>query len=137
GSHDHLPHGPLPGVLKTRRLGYDGKGQRVLRTLDEAGRAFAALGGVPQILEQLVEFDRELSIVGVRAADGDVSAYPLVENHHRDGILRLTHAPAAGVTSGLQDVAERWLRLVMERLDYVGVLALELFQEGDRLLANE
>jgi 5-(carboxyamino)imidazole ribonucleotide synthase len=134
--HD-VAAGPLPGVLKTRRLGYDGKGQRVLRQAGDATGAFDALGSVPQILEQLIEFDRELSIVGVRSMAGDVAAYPLVENHHRDGILRVTHAPAPNLKAELQEQAERWLRLILERLDYVGVMAVELFQAGDRLLANE
>jgi 5-(carboxyamino)imidazole ribonucleotide synthase len=124
-------------VLKTRRLGYDGKGQRVLREACEAEGAFAALGNVQMILEGLVEFDRELSIVAVRAADGEVACYPLVENHHREGILRITHAPAPEAGRALQELAERYARQVLERLGYVGVLALELFQVGDRLLANE
>jgi 5-(carboxyamino)imidazole ribonucleotide synthase len=89
------------------------------------------------ILEGLVEFDRELSIVAVRAGDGEVACYPLVENHHREGILRITHAPAQEAGAELQELAERYARLVLERLRYVGVLALELFQVGDRLLANE
>ena len=137
GSQAELDGGPLPGVLKTRRLGYDGKGQRVLREAGDAEGAFAALGEVPLILEGLVEFDRELSIVAVRAADGEVACYPLVENHHREGILRITHAPAPEAGAALQELAERYARLVLERLEYVGVLALELFQVGDRLLANE
>jgi 5-(carboxyamino)imidazole ribonucleotide synthase len=137
GSQAELEAGPFPGVLKTRRLGYDGKGQRVLLGGGEAAGAFAALEEVPLILEGLVEFDRELSIVAVRAADGGVACYPLVENHHREGILRITHAPAPGTGAALQDLAERYARLVLERLEYVGVLALELFQVGDRLLANE
>jgi 5-(carboxyamino)imidazole ribonucleotide synthase len=129
--------GELPAVLKTRRLGYDGKGQLVLREAAQAAGAFAALGGVPQILEELVPFDREVSIVAARSADGDIACYPLVENHHRDGILRVTHAPAPRLEPELQTLAERYARLVMERLDYVGVLAVELFQVGERLLANE
>jgi 5-(carboxyamino)imidazole ribonucleotide synthase len=136
-SQDELDAGPLPGVLKTRRLGYDGKGQRVLRQAGDAGGAFAALGEVPLILEGLVEFDRELSIVAARATDGEVACYPLVENHHREGILRITHAPAPETSTALQELAERYARLVLERLEYVGVLALELFQVGNRLLANE
>ncbi|HEV8452741.1 MAG TPA: 5-(carboxyamino)imidazole ribonucleotide synthase [Gaiellales bacterium] len=137
GSQAELEAGPFPGVLKTRRLGYDGKGQRVLRGAGEAAGAFAALGDVPLILEGLVEFDRELSIVAVRAAGGEVACYPLVENHHRQGMLRITHAPAPATGAALQELAERYAMLVLERLEYVGVLALELFQAGDRLLANE
>lgn len=128
---------PAAGVLKTRRLGYDGKGQRLLAGAADAVAAFDQLGGVPLILEQLVEFDRELSMVAVRAQDGEVRCYPLVENHHRDGILRITHAPAPELTAQLQEQGECYATLVAERLDYVGVLALELFQVGGRLLANE
>jgi 5-(carboxyamino)imidazole ribonucleotide synthase len=124
-------------VLKTRRMGYDGKGQMVARDRGQLAGAFAALGGVPLIAEQLVEFDRELSIVAARGRDGRTAAYPLVENSHRDGILRLTQAPAGGVTSDLRRQAERAVGLIADQLDYVGVLALELFQVGDRLLANE
>jgi 5-(carboxyamino)imidazole ribonucleotide synthase len=136
-SQQQLDQAPPPGVLKTRRLGYDGKGQRVLADAGQAAGAFAELGAVPLILEQLVPFDRELSIVAVRGHDGVVRCYPLVENHHRDGILRVTHAPAPGLTPELQALAERYVTLIAERLDYVGVLALELFQVGGRLLANE
>src|SRR6476646_11691650 len=137
GSQAELDAGALPGVRKTRRRGYDGKGQRVMREAGDSEGAFAALGEVPLILEGLVEFDRELSIVAARAADGDVACYPLVENHHREGILRITHAPAPETTAALQELAEHYALLVLERLEYVGVLALELFQVGNRLLANE
>lgn len=126
----------LPAVLKTRRMGYDGKGQRVLREPRDVEGAFAALGGVPCILEAFVPFDRELSILAVRGASGAFAAYPLVLNTHRDGILRVSVAPAPQLAS-LQGHAERAARAIAERLEYVGVLALELFQQGDRLLANE
>src|SRR5262249_18772831 len=95
------------------------------------------LGGVPLLLEDLVRFDRELSAIAVRGRDGDVRCYPLVENHHAEGILRVTHAPAPDLTADLQALGERYVTAVLEELDYVGVLALELFQAGDRLLANE
>ena len=127
----------LPAVVKTRRLGYDGKGQRVIANAGEAAGVFDDLGGVPLIAEALVPFDRELSIVAVRAANGEVQSYPLVENHHAEGILRMTRAPAAGVPPSLQAVGEDYARRLLEALGYVGVLALELFQVGDRLLANE
>src|SRR5690606_22593831 len=77
----------LPAVLKTRRLGYDGKGQRIIRSVDDAERARIALGGDDLILEGFMRFNRELSLVAARATDGTVAAYPLVENVHRDGIL--------------------------------------------------
>ena len=127
----------LPSVLKMRRLGYDGKGQRVLRVPADIPTAWAALAGTPLVLEAFVPFTRELSIVAVRGHDGTEAFYPVVENHHRDGILRSSFAPAPGLTSELQAVAEGYARRVFERLNYVGVLALELFQVGDELLANE
>src|SRR5690606_25582511 len=127
----------LPAVLKTRRYGYDGKGQFVLREAADVHRAWAALGGAPLILEGFVAFERELSIIAVRGRDGDIVYYPLSENHHLEGILRRTIAPAPGVTASLQARAEASARAVLEEFDYVGVLAIELFQRGDDLLANE
>ncbi len=126
-----------PLVLKTRRLGYDGKGQVVIRDREGAEEAFARLGGVPCIAESYVDFARELSILAVRGRDGSVLTYPLVENRHREGILRVSIAPAPGTTPGLQARAEGYACAVMERLGYVGVLAIELFECGGELLANE
>ena len=137
GSQEELDAAGRAGVLKTRRLGYDGKGQRVLDGSDDPRGAFDDLGGVPLILEDMVPFDRELSAIAVRGPDGEVRCYPLVENHHAGGILRVTHAPAPGLTPELQALGERYVTAVLDELDYVGVLALELFQVGDRLLANE
>jgi 5-(carboxyamino)imidazole ribonucleotide synthase len=127
----------VPSVLKARRLGYDGKGQARLASVDEADGAWRAVGEVPSILESLVPFERELSILGVRGREGQAAFYPLVENVHRDGILRVSTAPARDVTPGLQATAERHARTVMERLGHVGVLAIELFQVGEELLGNE
>jgi 5-(carboxyamino)imidazole ribonucleotide synthase len=127
----------VPSVLKTRRLGYDGKGQVPLVSIDEAPAAWREVGEVPSILEALVPFDRELSILGVRAQDGSTAFYPLVENVHREGILRTSKAPAAEVTPALRAEAERAARSLMERLDHVGVLAIELFQVEGRLFGNE
>jgi 5-(carboxyamino)imidazole ribonucleotide synthase len=127
----------FPSVLKTRRLGYDGKGQRVLRTEAEARAAFAELGQAPLILEQFVDFERELSLLGVRGRDGSAAFYPLVENQHRDGILRVTRAPAPRLAPALQQRAESYVRALFDRLGYVGVLALELFESGGELVANE
>ena len=126
-----------PAVLKSRRLGYDGKGQAVIHDAVLAEDAWRAIGEVPSVLERLVRFDRELSIIGVRGRDGSVAFYPLVENHHRDGILRLSVAPAPDLAPGLQAQAESRARAVMDRLEYVGVMAIELFQVGDQLLGNE
>ncbi|MCC6547715.1 5-(carboxyamino)imidazole ribonucleotide synthase [Candidatus Sumerlaeota bacterium] len=127
----------LPAVLKTRRFGYDGKGQRVIRTVAEANTAFKELNGMPLFLERFVPFDRELSIIAVRSLEGECRFYPLVENHHREGILRLSIAPAPGLTDQLQSEAEQHARCVMEKLNYVGVLAIEFFVRGGMLYANE
>jgi 5-(carboxyamino)imidazole ribonucleotide synthase len=118
----------LPAVLKTRRLGYDGKGQKVLRAMAEADAAWAALGGSPLILEGFVPFERELSILAARGRDGRMAFYPLVQNHHGEGILRLSLAPAPALTAELQDEAEQIAAHALEALGYVGVLAIELFQ---------
>ena len=127
----------LPAVLKTRRFGYDGKGQAVLRTPADAAAAWEALGGRPLIYEGFVRFDRELSIVAARGRDGRLAVYPLVENEHRDGMLYRTLAPAPRVSAALQQQAEDYARRVMDDLNYVGVLAIEWFEQGGRLLANE
>jgi 5-(carboxyamino)imidazole ribonucleotide synthase len=127
----------LPAVLKSRRFGYDGKGQAVLRHAELAADAWRAVGEVASILEAFVPFERELSIVAVRAADGELRCYPLVENHHREGILRVSYAPAPDLTDELQGVAEAHARAIGERLGYVGVFAIELFQAGGTLLGNE
>ncbi len=127
----------LPAVLKTRRLGYDGKGQALLRTQEDAAGAFERLGSVPLILEGFVSFERELSLIAVRGLRGELAFYPLVENHHREGILRRTLAPAPALDPSLQAAAERHVKALLERFDYVGVLALELFQARGELYANE
>src|SRR4051812_36301411 len=126
-----------PAVLKTRRGGYDGKGQFVLQARDDADRAFAALGGVPLILEAFVPFTRELSVLAARGVDGDVRAFPLVENVHRDGILRVSRAPGPSVDATLQAAGEALAQQLLDDLDYVGVLAVELFESDGVLLANE
>jgi 5-(carboxyamino)imidazole ribonucleotide synthase len=116
----------LPALVKSRRLGYDGKGQRLLETDGPVGE--------DELAEELVAFDRELSIIGVRARDGETRFWPVAENLHRDGILRVSRAPAAGAP---QAEAERICALLLGALDYVGVLAVELFDVGGHLLANE
>mgnify|MGYP001813225562 FL=1 len=124
----------LPAVLKTRTEGYDGKGQAVLRDAAELMPAWERLGGVPMILESLVRFRRELSIIAVRDAAGEVRFYPLNENHHREGILRLSMSRDR---DPWQARAEDSVGRLLRHLDYVGTLALELFQTDDGLLANE
>jgi 5-(carboxyamino)imidazole ribonucleotide synthase len=127
----------LPAVLKTRRLGYDGRGQRVLRSPADLAPALAELGGRPLLLEAFVPFERELSIVAVRGRSGEFACYPATENHHREGILRLSRAPAPGLSPALRATAEEHVGRLMDALGHVGVLALELFQCGDTLFANE
>lgn len=124
----------LPAMLKTRRLGYDGKGQQVLRQPADFDAAWAALGAQPLILEAFVAFEREVSCLAVRARDGGIGYYPLVENQHRDGILRVARPVPE---DPLQALGEDYARRVLERLDYVGVLAFEFFVSGAALLANE
>jgi len=127
----------LPAVLKTCRMGYDGKGQWFLRTAEDIAKVKAELPKVPLILERFVSFTRELSILAVRSGSGETAFYPLVENHHRGGILRLSLAPAPQLDPRVQRVAEDIARRVMEALKYVGVLAIEFFEHQGRLLANE
>jgi 5-(carboxyamino)imidazole ribonucleotide synthase len=127
----------LPAVLKTRRLGYDGKGQVVLREEGAIASAYRELGGLPLILEGFVPFTRELSIVAVRAADGAVASYPLVENKHHKGILRISRVPARGVSADMERQAAAAAARVLETLDYVGVLTIELFEHEGQLIANE
>ena len=127
----------LPAVLKTCRLGYDGKGQWLLRTTEDVTKAKSELSAVPLILERFAPFTRELSVIAVRSRAGEIAFYPLVENHHRGGILRLSLAPAPRLDPGTQRAAEDAARRVLESLDYVGVLAIEFFECQGRLLANE
>lgn len=124
-------------ILKTRRLGYDGKGQFLIRAQDDAKRAWHELNREALILEEFVNFTREVSILAARSQDGAQVFYPLVENVHRDGILRLSRAPAPNTTRALQELAQAYAQRVLDTLNYVGVLAIEFFQVGDELLANE
>jgi 5-(carboxyamino)imidazole ribonucleotide synthase len=125
----------LPGVLKTRRLGYDGKGQFVLRKPADLDRAWEALGKSPLLYENLVPFDAEVSVIAVRGVEGDIAFYPLNLNVHRDGILRLTRAPYGN--AALTRQAERAARKLLEHFKYVGVLTIEFFVRGGKLVANE
>jgi 5-(carboxyamino)imidazole ribonucleotide synthase len=127
----------LPAVLKTRRMGYDGKGQWILKTPEEVKIAKEGLPRLPFTAERFVTFTRELSVIAVRGKAGETAFYPLVENHHRNGILRLSLAPAPGVGPEIQKAAEDAARKVLESLDYVGVLAIEFFECDGQLLANE
>jgi 5-(carboxyamino)imidazole ribonucleotide synthase len=144
----------LPAVLKTSRFGYDGKGQWTLRTTndvaklkDEIADTFskapnmngtqASQYSAPFILERFISFTRELSILGVRARNGDIVFYPLVQNRHHGGILRLSIAPAPSLAPGLQREAEDIARRILTELDYAGVLAIEFFEYQGRLVVNE
>jgi 5-(carboxyamino)imidazole ribonucleotide synthase len=126
----------LPAVLKTRRLGYDGKGQAVLRTPADIDTAWAALGGAALILEAFVPFRREVSVIAVRSRSGEFRHYPLTQNWHADGILAASLAPAPA-SSELEQRAVAHARALAERLDYVGTFALELFDRDGELLGNE
>jgi 5-(carboxyamino)imidazole ribonucleotide synthase len=125
----------LPGVLKTRRLGYDGKGQFVLRTSADIEPAWRALGDAPLLFEEMVPFDYEVSIIGARSTRGEVVVYPLNGNVHAQGILRLTRAPYG--SPALQRAAARSLRRVLDHFRYAGILTIEFFVRRGQLLANE
>ncbi|HTV54753.1 MAG TPA: 5-(carboxyamino)imidazole ribonucleotide synthase [Terriglobia bacterium] len=127
----------LPAVLKTRRWGYDGKGQSVVCEAADVRRAWESMGGAPLILESFVQFDRELSLVAVRGVTGETAFYPLTENHHREGILRVSRAPALGLAPGQQQTAESYATKIFAELGYGGVLTIEFFSRGGMLLANE
>jgi 5-(carboxyamino)imidazole ribonucleotide synthase len=125
----------LPLIIKTRRMGYDGKGQFVLQEEEQVDAAWQELGGQALIAEQWVNFDYEVSAIGVRSANGEIATYCLTHNEHAAGILRVSRAPVENDV--LTDKANRYMHSMLEHLDYVGVLALELFVVGNELLANE
>ncbi|GJE17462.1 5-(carboxyamino)imidazole ribonucleotide synthase [Methylobacterium marchantiae] len=133
----------LPAVLKTRRFGYDGKGQRIIRTAEEGDRnaIFAEFGGAPLILEGFVPFEREVSVVAARSADGSFAAFDLCENKHRDHILALTRVPAPNLSDETARTAVGIARRIADALDYVGILAVEMFlvrdETGEHLIVNE
>jgi 5-(carboxyamino)imidazole ribonucleotide synthase len=126
----------FPSVLKTRRLGYDGKGQLVLRHVSDVEGAWNTLRGSPLILEEFIPFEREVSVLAVRNRSGEHAFYPLVENTHDGGILRLSRSPSEALFS-LQAIAEGYALRVCEALNYVGVLAIEFFVHKGNLIANE
>ena len=128
----------LPAVLKTRRMGYDGKGQQVLRAAEDVGPAWDAIGpDGPLLLEAFVPFRRELAVLAVRGRGGATACWPVVETEHRAGILRRASAPAPDLAPALARAAEELARRLLDALAYTGVLALELFEADGRLLANE
>ncbi len=127
----------LPLILKTRRLGYDGKGQFLVKSLEDAITAFKELGQKNIIAEGFVQFDRELSCIAVRGIDGATFFYPLVENFHHQGILRLSLAPALVFNTDLNLQASAQVGRILQALDYVGILAVEFFEKEGKLIANE
>lgn len=127
----------LPAILKTRRDGYDGKGQVRVATREAALAAWATLGDHPCVLEGVVPFTRELAVLAVRGRDGEVRAWPLVETRHEGGVLVSALAPAPQVSEALQHEAGRMAERIARGLDHVGVLAIECFEHEGRLLVNE
>lgn len=124
----------LPAVLKTRSMGYDGKGQIVLRKQADIELAWAQLKGSLLILESMVDFDREVSMIAARNHDGDICYYPLSENSHHQGILHYAQSRSG---DRLEPKSQEYVRRILDELNYIGVLALELFDVGGQLLANE
>lgn len=125
----------IPGVLKTRRLGYDGRGQFYVRHERDLEAAWQALGSVPLIYEGFVNFSREVSIIGVRSTRGETRCYPLSANTHSAGILRYSIAPYSN--AALQKQAETHLKRILRHFDYAGVLTIEFFVRRGKLIANE
>jgi len=126
-----------PAVLKTRRFGYDGKGQVTLGDVGDTANAWTRVGGAPSVLERWIAFERELSVLAVRGRRGTTAIYPLVENVHEGGVLRISVSPPPELDPAVQRLAETYARRVLEALKYVGVLAIEFFDVGGTLLANE
>jgi len=130
----------LPAVIKTRRFGYDGKGQAIIREGDDPDRIWSGLGTKSAILEAFIPFEREISVIAARSADGHVECYDVTENEHRDHILKVSRAPAA-IPDSLAVEARSIAEKIAGALDYVGVLAVEMFvlndRGGPRVLVNE
>jgi 5-(carboxyamino)imidazole ribonucleotide synthase len=135
-----LAHVGRPAVLKTRRFGYDGKGQATIRETTDPGEAWEDIGGQPAILEAFVPFEREVSVIAARGADGAMACFDVTENRHRDHILHVSQAPAA-VAPSVASEAQRIAETIANAVDYVGVLAVEMFVVADggghRVLVNE
>ena len=126
-----------PALMKTRREGYDGKGQMWVEHAADAPEAFNKVGAKPVILEAPADFVRELSVIAARGRDGEIAVYPMAENHHEKGVLRRSFAPAE-VSKEMAGQAERIAAQVLTALDYVGVIGIELFELKDgKLLVNE
>src|SRR3569832_6839 len=134
----HIPDVLLPGILKTARLGYDGKGQVKVKTIEEARAAFAGMGKVTCVLEKMLPLAYEVSVLTVRGADGQSVVYPIAENVHRDGILFTTTVPGPNVSDACAAKAQAAALAIIGKLGYVGVLCIEFFvlQDGS-LVVNE
>jgi len=126
-----------PVVAKSVTEGYDGKGQAVLKSPDDAVQAWDSIGHPRVIVEKFVNFTREVSIIAVRAEDGELAFYPMAENIHHEGILRYSIAPAPQLQPHIQADAEDYIKSLLNELNYVGVLTLELFETPEGLMANE
>lgn len=127
----------FPCVIKTTTLGYDGKGQYVLRNQNDAEAAWRALAGSGVIVEQFIAFEREISVIAVRSMAGDIAFYPIAQNEHQQGILRTSRVPTVNLSESLQAKAQDYARRILEEYRYVGVMAIELFETKGELLANE
>lgn len=127
----------VPCIAKTRRFGYDGKGQARISEFEDVPAVWKALGGTPLIVEGFVQFSRELSVIAARDLHGDIAVYPLAHNDHIDGILHRTEIPAPELSPTLRQEAHAIATTILRELNYVGVIAIELFQVGDHLLVNE
>ena len=127
----------IPSILKTATDGYDGKGQFLIKSESQIDEAWEKMSGVDAILEGFINFKRELSLIAVRGIDGSLKYYPLVENSHHEGILRLTIAPAQNISVSLQNKAEEYMSSLLKEIKHIGVLTIELFESDDGLLVNE
>jgi 5-(carboxyamino)imidazole ribonucleotide synthase len=135
---DALPDVLFPGIVKTVRMGYDGKGQVRVKSRDDVRAAFNAMQGVPCVLEKMLPLDVEVSVLAARGADGQAVVYPIAENVHRDGILFTTTVPAASLSADSTARAQKAALEIIARLDYVGVLCIEFFVLKDgTLVVNE
>lgn len=127
----------IPSILKTATDGYDGKGQFLIKSEAQIDEAWEKMSGVDSILEGFINFKRELSLIAVRSIDGSLEFYPLVENSHHEGILRLTIAPAQNISVSLQNKAQEYMSSLLKEIKHIGVLTIELFESDDGLLVNE
>lgn len=132
--HNALSEIGYPAIIKSRRMGYDGKGQIVIHSNDQIDQAWQTIQQVPSIVEGFVNFDREISIIAARNTKSEIAFYPLSENEHRGGILRISEAKP---NDPLQHEAEQAVAKLLNKLDYVGIIALELFDLHGHIVANE